>query len=243
MVCVLLAGSSPAGGWAGDVCRRKFCHLCCEEKVREAREMFWGCRLTSHSLSSAAFWSSVFHGNPASSSNTAVNPCLIPPPSHLSGKLMMQLGMLTKCICAGEQWLMKVKTFCGKGLGFFLILKRAFYIAYSSWTTEENQLQRRTQGFAGFWWGGNPEPGLLLFFAWYDTRFVQRTTDPTEKACWDRHSLTLPWGMKRNIWHLDIFHNVEFFSPSRSFSRWWREISQHDCSLLVISRFSAWLIL
>lgn len=103
-----------------------------EEKVTSwepfhTRETRWGWRLTSGSLSSAAFWSSVFHGNPASSNNAAVNPCLIPPPSHLSGKLMMQLGMLTKCICAGEQRLMKIKTFRGKS---FLILKRAFYCIF-----------------------------------------------------------------------------------------------------------------
>lgn len=41
---------------------------------------------------------------------------------------MMQLGMLTKCICAGEQWLMKVKTFCGKGLGFFFNFKKSFLL-------------------------------------------------------------------------------------------------------------------
>lgn len=126
--------------------------------MRETRETCWGWILTSNSLSSAAFWSSVFHGNPTSSSNTAVNLCLIPPPSHLSGKLTMQLGMLTKCICAGEQWLMKVKPSVEKD--FFFNFNKSFFIAYSSWTTEKNSSNRRTQGFAGLWWGGDPEPGF-----------------------------------------------------------------------------------
>lgn len=150
MVHVLLTDSIPAGD-SGLSCR------CLQEEVlplvlwrksdlmTDTREMCWGWRLISNSLSSAAFWSSVFHGNPTSSSNAAVNPCLIPPPSHLSGKLMMQLGMLTKCICAGEQWLMKVKTFCGKGF-LFLISKRAFYCIFLL-DHREKQLQQKNPRF------------------------------------------------------------------------------------------------
>lgn len=67
---------------------------------------------------------------------------------------MMQLGMLAKCICAGEQWLMKVKTFCGKGFGFFFFLnfKKSFLKLHIP-----PGPQRKT--------APTEEPGLLLFFA------------------------------------------------------------------------------
>lgn len=92
--------------------------------------------------------------------------------------------MLTTCIYAGEKWLIKAKTFCGKAL-----FKTELLVACSSWIVEPNSSSRRTHGFAVHWWGRKPMSVLLLFLAWYHI-FMQRTTDPTEKACCGRRCLT-----------------------------------------------------
>lgn len=151
---------------------------------------------------------------------------------YLSGKLKRRLGMLTKYLCWRAMASLE-KCF----------LTKNFFVACSSWTIETNSSSRGTHG-AGHWQGGKPESVLLLFLTCSHTIFMQRTTDPTEKACWERHCLAPLWGMKRNIWHHDIFHNMEFFSPSRSFSRWWREMFSAWLSLAYdLCRFSTRLIL
>lgn len=138
--------------------------------------------------------------------------------------------MLTKCVGAVEQWLMKAKTFCGKE-----IFIKELFVACSSWPIEANSSSRRTHGFACHWWDGKPEAVLLLFLAWYHHIYVKNNRS-------NRRGL-----LRKTLSHATLRDEKEYLTSWHFFLTWNSffpasplqgdegKCFQHDCSLLMIS--------